>query len=479
MISRVILILTLLISALSHSSAVDEEPVSGDAILPAKKSVLLLSEVTDSVESLYPPLLAALIERDIAAGRLQSAQGTFDFNVFAKVFGTPAGFYDSRTLETGFEKFLGLWGSTVYGGYRLTEGDLLPNYYRTERTQEDGELKVGIKVPLLRDGSIDKRRALVMKARYDAALADPLIQRQEIDFVRAATNAYFNWLAAGNKLLLAQDQLNLARDRVDLLKRQVESGLLKKLVITDNRRLVADREIEATRARRAFEAASLALSLFHRSDDMEPLISGVDRLPKGFPRVIDPGKLEMVNDIRRAIELRPELKQLKIELAKIDVDIKQARNEMNPFLDTSVFGEQSFGEEIYDDIEDFELKAMIELRMPLERREARGDRLAAESKQQQLLLSARFAKERIITEVKNTHSALIAAHEQISMTETNVALAEELEAAEKEMFNQGASDFLAVQLREKSTFDARIKLVEAVKAFFVSLTAYQAASMQL
>lgn len=480
MILRVILIWVLFAGALTNSRAVDDEPVpDDDVVLPTEKTALLLSEVTESVGSLYPPLLAALIERDIAAGRLQSAQGTFDFNMFAKAFGTPAGFYDSRTVETGFEKFLGLWGSSVYGGYRLTEGDLLPDYYRTERTQENGELKIGIKVPLLRDGSIDKRRAAVIKARYDAALANPLIQRQEIDFTQAATNAYFNWLAAGNKLRLAQDQLNLARDRVDLLKAQVESGLVRRLVIIDNRRLVADREIEATRARRAFEAASLALSLFHRDDDMEPLITGMDRLPEEFPKVIDPKELIMTNDIRRAIELRPELKQLRIELAKIGIDIRQARNEMNPSLDASVFGEQSFGEEIYDDIEDLELKAMIELRMPLERREARGNRVVAESRQQQLLLGARFARERISTEVRNAHSAMIAAHEQIEVTKTNVMLAEELEAAEKEMFNQGASDFLAVQLREKSTFDARIKLVEAVKAFFVSLTAYQAASMQL
>ena len=318
-----------------------------------------------------------------------------------------------------------------------------------------------------------------MKARYDAELADPLIQRQEIDFMRAATNAYFNWLAAGTKLRLAQGQLSLARDRIDLLKKQVESGLIKRLVITDNRRLVADREIEATRARRAFEAAALALSLFHRDETMEPLISDIDRLPKEFPEVVDPGALTVTSDIRRAMELRPELKQLQIDLAKVGIDIRQARNQMNPFLDASVFGEQSFGEEIYDNIEDLELKAMIEFRMPLERREARGDRQVVESKQQQLLLSARFARERISTEVKNTYSALIAAYEQISMAKTNVALAEELEAAEKELFHQGASDFLAVQLREKSTFEAQTKLVEAVEAFFVSLTAYKAASMQL
>ncbi|MGK0176553.1 MAG: outer membrane protein TolC [Lentimonas sp.] len=475
MIVRFILILIICAGTSANSHVVANEFIPEDAAVPQP---LLLPEITQSVAGLYPPLLAVLIERDIAAGRLQSAKGTFDFNLFAKAFGTPVGFYESRTVETGFEKFLGLWGSTLFGGYRLTEGDELPDYYRKDRTQEGGELNLGVKVPLLQNGRIDKRRAAVMKARYDAELADPLIRRQEIDFMQASTFAYFGWLSAGTKLRLAQEQLNLARDRVEVLQTQVDNGLIKKLVITDNRRLVVDRKIQTTRARRAFEAASLVLSLFHRDDNMEPLLTGFDRLPERFPKVIDPVGLNVTNDVRLAMELRPELKQVQIKLAKAGIDLEQARNQMMPSLDASIFGSQNFGEEIYSDINEFELEAMVEFRMPLERREARGDRMVAESKQQQLLYEAQFARERISNEVQNAHSALVAAYEEIGMAEINVALAGELEGAEKEMFNQGASDFLAVQLREQSTFAAQMKSVEAIEAFFVSLTAYQAASMQ-
>lgn len=40
--------------------------------------------------------------------------------------------------------------------------------------------------------------------------------------------------------------------------------------------------------------------------------------------------------------------------------------------------------------EEFELEAALEFRMPLERRETQGDRMVAKSKQQQLILDARF-----------------------------------------------------------------------------------------
>lgn len=477
MIVRHLLAWVLCVSILANLWARDNEfAPEGSVSLTAEP--LLLSEITQSVTSLYPPLLSALIERDIAAGHLQSALGTFDFNLFAKTFGTPVGFYESGTVEAGFDKFLGLWGSTVFGGYRLTEGDSLPDYYRDRRTQGGGELNLGFKIPLLQDGRIDKRRAALMKARYDAELADPMIRRREIDFMQASTAAYFSWLAKGAKLRLAHNQLKLARDRVEVLQKKFENGLIKKLVITDNRRLVVDREIQVVRARRAFETASLTLALFHRDENMEPRVTGMDRLPEKFPEVVDPSSLNVTNALRLALESRPELKQMKIELAKTGIDLQQAKNQMMPALDASVAGAQNFGEEIYKDIDEFELKATLEFRMPLERREARGDKTVAESRQQRLLYENQFARERITNEVRNAHLTLVAAYEQIGMTEINVALAKELEGAEKEMFNQGASDFLAVQLREQSTFAAQIKSVEAIEAFFVSLAAYKAASMQ-
>ncbi|MFM8357348.1 MAG: hypothetical protein ACKOET_02210, partial [Verrucomicrobiota bacterium] len=162
---------------------------------------LRLAEVLAAVTNQYPPLLAALIERDIAAGRLRSAQGAFDFQTFARGFTSPSGYYNSWTLDAGFEQFLGIWGATVFGGYRLSRGDTLPDYNKS-RTEAAGEPRIGLRIPLLRDGSIDRRRAAVLRARLDQELADPFILRQQLDFFRAATVAYFNWVAAGQRLQL-------------------------------------------------------------------------------------------------------------------------------------------------------------------------------------------------------------------------------------------------------------------------------------
>ena len=200
-------------------------------------NALTLHEVLDSVRRQYPPMLAALIERDVAAGRLQSAKGTFDFQFFSRLFDTPSGYYQSTSVDTGFEQFTGIWGSTLFGGYRITRGGVLPDYDKS-RTQGSGEPRIGFRLPLLRDGSIDRRRANLIKARLDKELADPIIHRQQIDFIRAATAGYYGWLAAGERLRLSERLLRIARERMSALRTQAESGLIPRIVLTDNQRLI-------------------------------------------------------------------------------------------------------------------------------------------------------------------------------------------------------------------------------------------------
>ena len=126
--------------------------------------------------------------------------------------------------------------------------------------RSSGEPRIGFRLPLLRDGSIDRRRANLIKARLDKELADPIIHRQQIDFIRAATAGYYGWLAAGERLRLSEALLRIARERMSALRTQADSGLIPRIVLTDNQRLIVSRELAVVQARRRFEAAGLALS---------------------------------------------------------------------------------------------------------------------------------------------------------------------------------------------------------------------------
>ena len=61
------------------------------------------------------------------------------------------------------------------------------------------------------------------------------------------------------------------------------------------------------------------------------------------------------------------------------------------------------------------------------------------------------------------------------MTRKNVDLARQLEKAENERLQQGATDLLALQIREQATFDAQVLEVEAQADYFRAQANYRAA----
>ena len=112
----------------------------------ASASPLQLSEVHSSVQKLYPPYLAILLEQDLANARAQQALGAFDLQLNAGSNSNPIGYYNGRTSNATLDQPLPFWGGNVYGGYRLSSG-FLPDYNK-DRTGTEGSGVVGLKIPL-------------------------------------------------------------------------------------------------------------------------------------------------------------------------------------------------------------------------------------------------------------------------------------------------------------------------------------------
>lgn len=435
---------------------------------------LTLDKVVASVTSQYPPYLMALIERDIAAGRLRQAQGAFDLNFLAKGAFNPSGFYDGDSADFVFDQPLPFWGGNVFAGYRVSSGSLAS--YDKDRTQRDGELRAGIKLNLLRDGRIDKRRADLWKARLDQELADPFIQRQHLDIVRAASRAYYNWVAMGRRLDLTEELLRVAKDRDAGIHQQAEKGQVAPIVKVDNERLVISRQIAVVQARRRFEAATIELSLFYRDANDEPAKLSRSDLPSGFGKASLPGEQTVGAHIAAAFDLRPELRRIRLVLQKNNIDQQLAKNGLLPYLDVTAGVSQSVSGGPYKDRERTEADVGIEFKVPLQRNESKGRLQTAQAELERIQADAQFARERIVAEIRDAHSARKAAFEQIEQTRRNAELAKILEDAEGKRFTQGAADLFALQIREQATFDARLLEVDAQAEFFRALADYTAAT---
>lgn len=456
--------LTMPFAALEAAAAPEKE----------KTRPLHLAEVLQSVRTQYPPYLAAMIEQDIANGRARQALGAFDLNLNAGAAFAPAGYYDGQTGYTTLEQPLPFWGGSVYGGYRLSSG-FLPNYNK-ERTGTDGEGILGFRIPLLKDGAIDRRRASLWQARIDQELADPIILRQYLDFIRAATVAYYGWLASGHRLALTEELLRVARDRNSSIAEQVKNGASAPIVQVDNQRLVVSREISVLQALRRFQASAIELSLFYRDTrTAEPILAPRTRVPAAFPGHSPPGDSQLTVDIAKAVIFRPEMRRIELTLEKTDIERRLAKNSLLPALDIGVQAAQALTSNTPRDIERTEIEAKIEFKLPLQRREAKGRIDVAHAQIERLNNEKRFARERIAADVRDAHSALHAAHGVLLQTRRNVDLARQLATAEGERLKQGATDLLALQIREQASFEAQVLEVEAQAEYFRAQANYRAA----
>lgn len=434
-----------------------------------------LEDVLASVRRQYPPLLAARLEQDIANGKVRRAEGAFDPIISAALMARPKNYYEATNGNLMVTQPLRNSGGKLYAGYRLTSG-FLPSYERKIRTADGGEAVVGFSLPFLRNREFDDRRAAFTQAELDRELTRPEILRQYLDFMRASRVAYYNWVAAGQELEAAETLLSVARDRDAALAQQLAEGAIAEIVRIDNKRLVVSREIGVVNARRAFEAASIALSLFNRD-----AITGVtvmperEQLPEGFPplRLLD--ELTLINDRGRALFRRPEIRQIEIFMAKAQVDRRLARNDLKPNLDLTMELNQALGGNLPKDIESTEVTALFEFSVPIGRNEAKGRIETITANLAQLAQEKEFARDTILADANNSFSALTAAYEALEQTSENVRLSKILEDAEKEKFDEGASDLLAVQIREQATFDARILEINALQAYFKALADYLAA----
>lgn len=435
---------------------------------------LQLEEVLTTVRTQYPPLLAAWLQQDIASGRVRQAAGAFDPMLIASLNFRPLDYYEGANMNFLIDQPL-LSGGSVYAGYRLSTGDLA-DYDRKDRTSSSGEAVLGLRIPLWRDRAIDSRRANLGKAAVDRELADPLILRQYLTFHRAARIAYYNWLATGQRLMVAEDVLRVAKQRDEFLQKQAEAGAIAPIVLVDNQRLVVSREIAVLNANRRFEAASIELSLFLRDPKTtEPVLPLRGQLPAGFPRPKGIDQLQFVSDRARATFRRPEVREIDLLVRKGEIDKQLANNNLKPNLDLAMEMNRAIGHDVPKDIKETEINGLLRFSVPIGRNEAKGRMQDIEASIRQLQQRRQFACEQINAESNNTYQEVRTAFEALDLTKRNVVLARELEAAESDRFKEGATDLLTLQIREQATLDAQILEVDAFLAYYRALADYEAA----
>ncbi|WP_166819861.1 TolC family protein [Thalassoroseus pseudoceratinae] len=438
---------------------------------------LSLDEVLNSIVRAYPLLEAARQEQWIAYGNVISASGSFDTKAKAGALEAPLGFYETYRHYVGFEQPL-YNGMDVFAGYRIGRGFFKP-WYKGRETDEGGEFKATINLPLMQDKIIDERRANLGVANIEQAAAQPMIQAELIDYLLAGSVAYWDWVAAGQGVRIARGLLDLANERKVAIQERVDEGDLAEITMTDNQRLIASRRSKLIAAQQKYQLAAVKLSLFLRTPQGEPILPSESALPKDFPAVesIDPSLGHEL--IQTAWAQRPELASLILKQQSLDVELNQARNMALPELDWYTSVSQDVGDPRKDkgkeNKQPLELDTQLLLSVPLQRRKALGKQTSLEAKIAQVRAKEEFTRNKIATQVQMALVSLQADLALIEQSQTNLELAEELQTAEEDRFREGESTIILVNIREQATADARAGVVAARADYFRSRAELEAA----
>lgn len=437
---------------------------------------LTLDEVLNQVELYHPKLLGADAERRISSAKRLEKAGAFDPIIS---YGTDYLRYNStsrpgtelttRTNDVIFE-LPTRYGIKFYGGSRFNFGSIKSPL---SSTGETGEYFIGFKIPFLRGARINEKAAAERQAILGEPLADQELIMKRLEIQLTAADNYWNWVAAKRKQDVAKNLLEIAKVRLDAVRKRIDAGDLPPIDAVEADQEVQRREGGLIKADRDLQKAAfkLALYLWEANGAPQPL-PPADRVPRNLASPVFFTDTRAIEGEKLALERRPELKMITLnrDIAQVDLDL--GRNQRLPILDLGFSpgrdtGTRSIGTTFKGD---------LTLTLPLRQRTADGRIAAASLKLQKLDFELVNQKQTIRTEVADAVNAINTTYERFRAAEREVQLARQLEEGERKRFSLGDSTLFLVNQRERATAEAENKLIEIHAEYEQAVAAFRAAT---
>ena len=488
MVSR--LTQTLMAAALTTAAAAavagEAKPVSLDDCLRQAIEKNLSLRITR-----YAPQLAEL--------DLHSAYGGYDPTFNASVgqnFGTIP-----RPATTNLNAFtpqpgeswrdgysMGLNGATPYGLQYGLNGGLTRNNYKQFFQGPDGSpidsvtsaysdsAALTLRQPVLKNAWIDGTRLNIALAKESVKDSVETLREQLLGLSRNVAVAYYGLIATKDSIRVQESALALAERSLAENKKRVEVGAMAPLEEKQAEAQVAARRADLILARQAFDRAVNNLKRLI-SDDFGGL-DGTSYLPTAVLEAV-PEVFSKQDSWHKALSQRPSVLSAKIDLAKRNISLRYAKNQVYPELDLTgsfgLAGNQRGVGAVLGDISDRRNPFFgfgIELSVPLSRRVAKDrlktERLGIES----ALLSYKDLEQGVMREVDDSILVAKASLERVAATRAAQTFAEAaLDAEQKKLENGKSTSFNVLSLQRD--------LVSAQQASISALTDYNIALINL
>jgi outer membrane protein TolC len=359
-------------------------------------------------------------------------------------------------------------------------------------------LNFSLTQPLLRRRGLLANRAPIVIARRSLKQSAANFEAQLSDAVQTAVNRYWDVVQAREELRVLRKSLELAEETYKRDKRALELGALPPLDIYRSESQVAQRKLAAIQTEYRLKEIE---DDFRRiiGADLEPAIQ---ELPLELTEPADAPltPVDANQALQRAYAKRPELENLRQQIANDDTTVQVANQNLKPDLNLTgfystngsggtlidsetggVISKGGFGD-AWSQLTGFNYPTYgvtLELRLPLRNRGAEADLGTALVSKRRTLYQMRQRQQAIALEVRNAVNEMEKSHVSIAAAETALDLAKKNLAADQRKYELGTETIFFVLDAQTQLSQAEQNLVQARIGYRRATTALHKASGEL
>ena len=449
-------------------------PAEGPLELSVEQAVMLaLGNNRDLRVRNLDPVIAGTFER--------IERGRFDPELFADLE-----YSEERSQETarstGTEFSVEGSDHSIVAGLRqeLPTGTAIEAAVSQERSisnrapeQQTARLGLSVTQSLLRGFGPAVNLAEVRQAELDTASSRYELRGFTESLLADAEIAYWNFVLAREEIAIFERSLAVAEQQRDAIELRIEVGILPPIEAAAARAEVALRRQALIDARSLLEERRLRLLRLVSFGSGDPL--GRRLVAVSDPRLEPEPVADLPEHLRLAEQMRPDLNEARLRLARNRLETVVTRNGLLPRLELFIaLGRSGFADTFTDSFREldgnaYDLTGGIRLSHFLGNRSAEGRDLAARASRSQAAEAVGNLRQLVRLDVHLAANEVDRAGKQIAATRATRALQEETVQAEMERFEVGASTALLVAQAQRDLLASSIAEIEAIVHYRIGL----------
>jgi outer membrane protein len=356
-----------------------------------------------------------------------------------------------------------------------------------------------VRQPLFQNRRIDPARRAIRIARVDRSRAETSLRRVAAETVAAVERAYWTLLAARRDVAIREATLRVAEKQREETRIRIQAGTQAESDLAQTTAEIERRRGDLVASTESRIRAENALRQLITLDPTDPLWDR-EVVPEDRPQPDRPASVDIPAAVARALDTRPELREMALRLDRQDVEIEWAKDRVRPQVDllAAYLGRGLAGATNPDALTPFgpppdlpflqgglgrslgtigenrfrDASIGLAVSIPIGNGAARQELTIAQAFRRQTAHALEQARQRVALEVRNAAAALTSAAQRIEAARAAREAAEIQLQAEHDRFEGGTSSNFFVLTRQT-------ELAAAQLAELVALTDYRKAETEL